>query len=400
MQSKSNYKAYLLILTLLFFSGNPLATFLFGKFSVLVGFLFIVIILNKDFKIERKFLQKFRLAILGILFITFSQYLILPMVSTLAIANLLFKLFLGGFIIWHLKELFPFLLFRVLGYLSIISIIFFVSVNYLGNSLPHIKIAPDVNSYLIYNLPIGHLTRNSGMFWEPGAFAGILTLGLALNLNSLQYYWNKHKILLSSIILALISSQSTTGYLVSFLILIFVFLKPRHFGISLALMPLLISGAIYVYETNDFLKEKINSQFEKSKSQEVGDFSNTRFGSIIFDWHYIQKHPFIGNGFDERTRYSDHRYLFVGAHGDVIGSGNSFSHYWASMGIFFIIGFFILLWKAVVPQGKLYALLILAVVILNLQGEQWFNFPLYLGLIFMVVPESSKAKLAYYIKTS
>jgi O-antigen ligase len=393
-------KSYSLVFLLLFFSGNPLATFLFGKFSAIAGLLITFIILNKDLKIERKFLQKYRLVLTGILFIAFLQYLTLPVVSILAIANLLLKILLGGFIFWHLKTQFPFLLFKVLGILSIISVALFFIINIFGYSLPHISTGLEVDSYIIYNLPNVHLTRNSGMFWEPGAFAGILTLCLALNLNNLTVYWNKNKLSLISIIIALLTTQSTTGYLVGFLILVFVFLKPRHFGISLVLLPLLISGAFFVYETNEFLKEKITYQLEKSKSQEVGDFSNTRFGSIIFDWHYIQKHPFIGNGFDERTRYSDHRYLFVGAQGDVIGSGNSFSHYWASMGIFFIIGFFILLWKAVVPQGKLYALLILAVVILNLQGEQWFNFPLYLGLIFIVVPESSKAKLAYYIKTS
>jgi hypothetical protein len=131
------------------------------------------------------------------------------------------------------------------------------------------------------------------------------------------------------------------------------------------------------------LNEKINAQFEKSESQEIGEFSNTRFGSVIFDWYYIQKHPLIGNGFDQETRYSDHQYLFYGIKGDAIGSGNSFSHYWATLGVIFIIGYFLLLWRQVVVKGKIFAFLIMIVVFLNLQSEQWYNYPLYLGFVFL-----------------
>jgi len=396
---KQSQKEYLLVFVLLFFSGNPLVTFMFGKFGTIVGLLAIIIILNKKLKIERQFLQKYRLIFLGILLIGLIQYFLLPIVSTLAIANLLLKILLGGFIIWHLKDVFPFLLFKIVGILSLVSILLFIILNLLGSSFPNINIGPEINSYIVYTLPLGHIERNSGMFWEPGAFAGILTISLALNLNNLTIYWSKYKLLLGSIILALITTQSTTGYMVGFLILTFVFLKPKHFGTSLVMIPVLLAIGSFIYESNDFLKEKISYQFEKSTNQEIGDFSNTRFGSLIFDWHYIKKHPFIGNGFDEENRYADHQYLFVGAKTDVIGSGNSFSHYWASMGIFFIIGYFFLIWKAGIHHGKLFSILLISVVFLNLQGEQWLNFPLYLGLPFLFLSErNNKLQKSYFIQ--
>lgn len=400
-------KSCFLMLTLLFFSGNPLATFLFGKFSAFVGLLIAVIIVNKDFKIERKFLQKYRLIFIGIFIIAICQYLILPYTSLLGIVNLLLKILLGGFIIWNLKENFPIYFFKVLGVLSFISLLFFLSFNLTGNIIPSIDLGRDNMSIVIYTFSLGDgLSRNSGMFWEPGAFAGILTLCLALNLNNLSNYWYTNKFFLISIIIALLSTQSTTGYLVGFIILIFIFLKPKHFGISLVLLPLLISIGTYIYQSNEFLKDKIESQFEKSQTQNVGEFSNSRFGSLVFDWHYIQKHPFIGNGLDKQTRYSDHQYLFIGEEGDAIASGNSLSHYWASMGLFFIIGYFVLIWKATVKKGKLFALLIIFVVFLNLMGEQWFNYPLYLGLPFFMCFQDLKIKPSFsninskHIKTS
>lgn len=385
MISKTINKALLLIFILLFFSGNPLSTFLFGKYSSIIGIFLTLIVINKEFKIDRNFLRNYRIFFLIILIIVVCQYIVLHYISLLGIFNILTKILLGAFIIWYLRESFSFYLFKVLGTLSFISLICFISINLLGLSIPNIDLGTNNISYIIHTVSSSDaIDRNAGMFWEPGAFAGVLTLCLALNLNQLTYYWHNNKLSLLSIITSLLTTQSTTGFLVGFLILIFVFLKPKHFGISVIIIPIMITLGTYVYETNDFLKNKIEFQYEKSQTLKIGDFSNSRFGSLIFDWHYIQKHPIIGNGLDKQTRYSDHLYLFWGQEGDVIGSGNSISHYWASMGLIFIIGYFVLLWKACVDNGKIFALLVSLVVVFNLFGEQWFNYPLFLGLPFLI----------------
>jgi hypothetical protein len=389
-------KAYLLVFTLLFFSGNPLATFLFGKFSAIAGLLITVLILNEEIKIERKFLKKYQWILLGILIIALFQYLTLPIISFLAIINLLIKVLLGGIIINYLKDYFTYFFFKTLVFLSLISLVFYLVVNIFTVSLPYISLGPEVKSYIIYGTSFeGHMSKNAGMFWEPGAHAGILTLCLGLNLKNLNFYWKHYRSQLIIIIATLLTTQSTTGYLVGFLVLLFYFYKPKNFSISLLILPFLIGIGLYLYKSTEFLKEKIESQYEKSTYQEVGDFSNTRFGSLIFDWHYIEKHPLIGNGFDERIRYQDHLYLFRGAKGDVIGSGNGFSHYFASMGVFFIIGYFVLLWRASLENGKQFALLIIFIVLLNLQGEQWFNFPLYLGLPFLIFVQKKKENIHF-----
>ncbi len=400
MSSKRKIQANLLVFTLLFFSGNPLATFLFGKLSTIIGLLLTLIIINSSLKINKLFIKKYKLLLLGILLISMIQYMILPSISFPAIVNLILKILMGGFIISYLQEDFALYFFKVLAFLSSVSLVLFLGINIVGISLPYLLIGPEIKSYIIYGTSYeSHMLKNAGMFWEPGAHAGILTLCLGINLNHLKYYWFNNKFQLIVIILAVITTQSTTGYIVGFLILLFYFYKPRNFGISLIILPLIIGIGLYFYNSTDFLKEKIEFQFEKSTELEEGDFSNTRFGSLIFDWHYINKHPLIGNGFDEKTRYQDHQFLFVGAKGDVIGSGNSFSHYMASMGIFFIFGYFVLLWKAAVVNGKLFSFIILIIVFLNLQGEQWFNFPLYLGLPFVIFAKNKNEKAKYKYPT-
>jgi len=317
----------------------------------------------------------------------------LPSVSYLAISNLLLKILMGGIIVNYLKDQFVYYFFKVIASLSLISLFFFIMINILGVTIPHISLGLDINSYFIYGTSGEiHMLKNAGMFWEPGAHAGILTLCLALNLKNLKFYWSQYQFQLVIIILTLLTTQSTTGYLAGFLILLFYFFKPKNIAISLIASTILFAVGYYIYETTDFLKDKIESQFEKTNEQGIGDFSNSRFGSLIFDWHYIAKHPLIGNGFDEKTRYADHQFLFSGTKGDVIGSGNGFSHYLACMGIFFMIGYFVLLWKATFVNGKLYGLLIISLVLINLQGEQWLNFPLYLGLPFLVLFRKEKQK--------
>lgn len=382
-----NIKSYLLILILLFFSGNPLITFLFGKFSTVVGLTLTILLIHKSIRFSKKFIKLILIIAAGILIIGVFQHFKLGYVSVLGMINLVLKFLLGGIIINYLKKKFVSIFFKVIADLSLISLVFYLLVNIFEFAIPSITLGQEIESYIIYGTSTElHMFKNAGMFWEPGAYAGILTLCLALNYNNLRNYWFEQPFKLVVIVLALLTTQSTTGYLVGAIIfLLFLFQ-----GKNIFIVPVFLFVLIYIYQTTDFLKEKIDLQIEKSSDQKVGEFSNTRFGSLIFDWYYIQKHPLIGNGINERTRYSEHQYLFVGEKGDIIASGNGFTGYLASLGVFFIIGFFYFLWKAANRQGLFFAYVVVLVVLLNLQGEQWFNYPLYLGLPFLILQKKKK----------
>ena len=388
---KKTLKSYLLVLVLLFFSGNPLIYSLFGKYAPIVGFALVIIIIHRNLKIGKSYFKLIKIIAVLLVVISILQYIQFGSVSVLGMVNLLVKFAMGGLIVHYLGSKFIPIFFKVIFHLSLISLLFFVVVNVLEITIPRITLLKEMHSYVVYTTAhIVHIHKNMGMFWEPGAFAGVLTLCLALNLNNFTYYWKKHRFKLVIVILALITSQSTTGYIVGAVILFFVLYQTKKISVYLFILPVVIAIGLFFYESNDFLKNKIEKQFQLATEQNVGEFSNTRFGSLLFDWYYIEKHPFIGNGLKPETRYADHKHLFVGANGsDVIGSGNSFSHYWASLGVFFIAAYFYLLRKVTIPFSKLFSILVIIVVFLNLQGEQWFNYPLYLGLIFINFKEST-----------
>lgn len=392
---KQSQKEYILVFLLLFFSGNPFVSFLFGKFATLVFFIFILLITSCRLRIKNDFKKIYLKILLYILGVSFFQFLEFNFVSFLGIFNLLLKILCGSFVIYYLGSRFSMVFLRVLYHLSIISLFSYFLINIVRINLPFISLDDFRESYVLHVAITRELIRNCGMFWEPGAFAGVITLCAVLNFNSLKKIWISHKKVLIVITTALVSTLSTTGYLVGLALLLFYFLRESNFFIVMFIVPLIFIFGFFIYDEVDFMKEKIENQFESSKEQGVGEFSNTRFGSLVFDWHYIQKHPIIGNGLHESTRYADHQFLFLGeGDKDVIGSGNAFSNNMASMGVFFVFGYFYLIWKRTENENIYFSLVVFIVILFNLQGEQWLNFPLYLGLPFLFFKDDKKTNLS------
>lgn len=386
------YKNYLLVFFLLFFSGNPLATHLWGNMTPFVFLILTIGLLQNELFKLNSFYKYFFILCLGLLIIFILQWAILGYVSWLGAANVYAKIFTGGIIIYYLSNEFPYYFFNTLFYLSILSLFFFIIISILNIPLPKIEISNMKNSYLFYYESQHSIVyKNQGMFWEPGAHAGILTLCLALIFDKFNYYWDQYKFKFLIVIIALLSTKSTTGFIVFFIILIFNFVNFKNIFGLIILLPIILGIGWHIYNTADFMKVKIDKHYENTYDQEIGEFSNTRFGALIFDWHYVQKHPFIGNGLHEKTRYVDHHHLL--AEHSNLGMPNGFSHYLASMGIFFIIGYFLLFYNALNNHPLIYKVLLIIVVFLNLQGEQWFNYPIYLGLPFLFLKYNKESKL-------
>ncbi len=376
------FKDYLLMVVLIFFSGSPLVFFVFGKLANVYMSLIVLMVTGLGIAIYNNFYALYLRVTMVLLGIFLLQFASLGYVSWLGAFNYFVLIWLGGLVLCYFSERFAEVFFDVLFHFCYISLIFFVFVTLLGVNLPHIDMGNGQYNYLIYNFnSLLIARRNGGLFWEPGAFAGIITLCLALNFNNLQILWKDHKVKLIVMVVTLLTTQSTGGYLIFFVILIFYLIGSRNRFYAMLFLPLLIVVGLYLYGEADFLSSKISDQTGEASQQRVGEYSNNRLGSIIFDLHYISKHPFIGNGMSEKTRYADDPDFIVDA--SQVGSGNSFSGYMASMGVFFVIGYFVLLYSAFAKSSRIFAILILIVVILNMQDEQWFNYPIYIGLPFI-----------------
>src|SRR5690606_12115512 len=175
----------ILIFLLLAFSGNPIVR-QFDKSSILFISLAVLVLFYNS--LNKTFYRKFLIITIGLFGLFLCQQLELDYVSWLGGINFIVKIFFGGLIVYLLPDRLPYRFFIVLYYLALISLICFLVINIAGIKPPGIVWGTgnsrERTSYVVYSYLESHPFRNAGMFWEPGAFAGIITLCLALNMNS------------------------------------------------------------------------------------------------------------------------------------------------------------------------------------------------------------------------
>lgn len=368
---------YLYIFIFLCYSGNPFFTSTSWYNTSLVGLtIFLALVHVKElYKYKAIHLYVF-ICFFSVLFLIQSR--VLGLITIQGSLGFLTKLLFGYIIINVINKNFKKYFFNVLFIVSVISLIGF-SWNLLGKDIPAISlIGEKARSLIIFTQKVDG-SRNSGMFWEPGAFACYLIIGLASFLGEVRELLKIHLKKTITVLIALITTYSTTGYIALFILILVTLLfeysrKNYYLAIGFTIVAVIIG--IQVYRTSDFLEDKIDSQLDYAIELE-GEFSPGRFGAFLFDIHYIEKHPFVGNGMIDVTRYADHPAL-IGEH---LGHGNGFSNFIASMGIpsmlFYI--FYILYFR------KKFKISYLIIFILLLQGEPLMNYPLFITIPFLIL---------------
>lgn len=230
--------------------------------------------------------------------------------------------------------------------------------------------------------------RNSGMFWEPGAFAGYLILALLFLMSNISAYTYADKRKYSFILVTtLLSTQSTSGYLALVIMLTFVMLKfniIKNKSLKILIIPFILltfAAVFYVaFDKFSFLGEKISDQIlEVLQGEDTGRIN--RFGNFLYDWEWISERPIFGWSATPVTRQSfDSEVL------DLIAvQGNGLTGFVVKFGLF---GFFSFLWffsKATRYVSKSAAVQWFGVglICLLLNGEQFLSYPLFLSLMFL-----------------
>ena len=174
--------------------------------------------------------------------------------------------------------------------------------------------------------------------------------------------------------------MSTTAYIVFGLTIIWYFTFKMKNNLKYILLPLSIVIAMWAYYSFNFLSNKIDRQTVQSLSMD-GEYSSNRLGSLLFDSHYIKKHPLVGNGLHEKTRYADHMEVYkMISSGELANTGNGFSESIVKFGFVFwvIFIYFLFAGNKSVRKSDLISFLVLFCVLLN--GEMFFNYPLALSI--------------------
>lgn len=154
------------------------------------------------------------------------------------------------------------------------------------------------------------IARNCGLTWEPGRFAIMILLAIYCNLarNGIKFKGNWSGIIL---LLALISTQSTTGFLGAIILYSIFTFKKFDLQYILAFL-IIIVPVTYQLTKLEFMSEKIEEQLDldseikrintsidyvnkvKESNEYVGSLA--RFPSMYFEIINIQHDPILGYG--------------------------------------------------------------------------------------------------------
>lgn len=175
------------------------------------------------------------------------------------------------------------------------------------------------------------LMRNSGPFWEPGAFAGFLLLAILMNtIIKKRLIGDKINHIL---FLGLFSTFSTTGLIAGFMLIALYYLLWGSGWSKLIIVPIMVMGGITAYISFDFLGTKID------RAMDVANIGyNTRFKSAMLDIEDFAKNPVLGMGMTKETRFEGKTQRRV------IHRNNGVTNLLATYGIVIFIAYFYLIW--------------------------------------------------------
>lgn len=142
-------------------------------------------------------------------------------------------------------------------------------------------------------------TRNAGIFWEPGAYAMFLIFGIVINYYKNGSLTNKHGVMF---IIALITTQSTGGYLSFYVLLVIVLFSKKKilpkFLIGLSLVVFVIMGL-----TTPFISEKLESEvIALDYNVGYGIDGVGRFYKAKKTFYNVMDAPISGKGFISHSR--------------------------------------------------------------------------------------------------
>lgn len=189
------------------------------------------------------------------------------------------------------------------------------------------------------------ILRNPGCSWEPGRFAVIVCLAIYCNLlrNGIKFRHNSEILWL---LLALISTQSTTGFLICLVLYTIFFVKKFDFTHILGLFTIMIP-LWFAVSRLDFMEAKITEQidvegklneyydsFEHMQSIYADDeytFSLGRFESLYFDFQNALSDPLLGYS---RDQHHSNFYSFMSSNVSLTGGLTKiFAQYGFPMGV-------------------------------------------------------------------
>lgn len=280
----------------------------------LLGLLALTITFCYRVKISNRFL----ILIGGFVALFIAQSLIYQSISPKYFLLYPFNFWIAYCFVRAMRERFLYHLEYIVTSLAAISLIIWLADVVTGSAIRHLlsgmsvgrPYAPIVDSYIIVQAFINEnvgatIPRNSGFAWEPGAFAVICCAGLLIN----QYRTglrirNNHGAVI--LIVALLSSQSTTGYSILMAFLLAKFWQQIRGAARALMVPLVSLIILFVFSSVPFMQSKIQELLAQdlhemaviaSYEWNIGrPVAAQRFLSFQLDFADFLKNPWTGYG--------------------------------------------------------------------------------------------------------
>ena len=302
---------YFMVLALVFVSGNLVFQNRISLFTVFI--LATILFFYRKIKFDITFVY----FLVGLMVIFILQTFKFDFFPAFTYTGVYIRILIAYFILKSVID-FPDKFIKVMYYISIISFIFYIPVALvpgfsemlISKFLLYAKIEGGAmnrfNILGLFTIVPGNEFRNAGPFWEMGAFAGYLILALMVSYLKKPELNNKTNIIL---MIAILTTQSSTGYISFLIFLAFVFNREIKNIVFKSILAFLMIFVGYIAYTNlDFLGEKIEMQFEDARAlvntANLEGASTDRFASILKDWRDYQGHELIGRGFHDSTRFT------------------------------------------------------------------------------------------------
>ncbi len=378
--------------------------------KVLMIILSILLLNEHNISISRCFHSKLITVILlwGILqIIKYKQFSTYPFIR-------IFNLYFALVLIYCYREKLIYFLEDIISKLALLDFILWVIMLIMPDLMDFImSLSPienhalaDGNSWLVFAQASQYeiVRRNIGFAWEPGRFGSILTITLFFNLIIYKFKirGNSHFWYLT---LAILSTQSTTSYLV-FISVMIIYLYNKKRKIVVAMFPILLV-VVFVLMRFDFMAAKLHSlsifnEDHNEAWESAVDFFSTsddivvpqRFDGLLLEGLNILHDPLLGNATDT---YSYLYSLF----GVKFSLSNGILRIFANMGIFMGVLFYLLCiqssyWMSKTFKYKGTLAFFLLFLLINF-SYSWIFEPLFMAFIIypFVINKQSIFRLNY-----
>lgn len=386
----STIPGYLFTTLIIYMQGSIIIS---GSRLLLLIFLFISssIFFYKKLKIDNVLI----IVIIFILLITFVQYVQFKFISYNTTFGTFVRFLLPYFLIKIIGRNYLTYYINVLYFFAIISLIFYLPSILFSNffqflldisSTTGIHALQGENNLIIYSVETGTrlgILRNSGLFWEPGAYSGFLIMAILFNIIKTNNIWNVKNLVF---IVTIISTFSTSGYIVLFMAIIFYYIvNIKKRAAYYLLIPLFCFGAWSAYYKIDFLGERINTEITRTQNNKL-EYTG-RIGSGEKDLKDILKYPFFGRGRNVTTRFEKYNKK------DILEfhRTNGVTDFAVKYGLLFIVFYFFNIYKSFnsfcynCRFNKRFALLMLFIVLTIGFSQTFFQGTFFISLIYLHV---------------